>query len=415
METQSAATGIIKTLTNAGHTAYFAGGWVRDLLLGLPSDDIDIATSAHPDEVKALFPKTVAVGAAFGVIIVLIDDHQFEVASFRSDGLYTSGRRPETVHYSTPEEDAERRDFTINGMFYDPINAFIHDYVGGQQDLKNRILRAIGNADERFEEDRLRMIRAVRFAVRFNLDIEDKTRKAIKHSAPNLLPDVSMERIWHELQKMAKDGRFYKALDLLLDFGLLQVIFPDLKLLSQTELNELIKPIRRLPSTCPPVAHIVSLFPHYDIDAMRKLCRYLKMSNKDRFLAEFLVESRSLFDSGKEKEKADWARFYAFPDSQICLEVYLSFRNIKESTEFIETHDGRKKELAPHIERLRHRRLLLNAGDLKNLGIETSPIMGELIREADRIAINENILNPRALISRIMQSPLWPKGVGECK
>src|SRR5690606_33461140 len=157
------ATGIVRRLRDAGHVAYFAGGCVRDELLGLTPKDYDVATDAPPAIVRKLFHNTQAVGAAFGVVLVRIGTSQIEVATFRTDGKYEDGRRPESVQFTTAEEDAKRRDFTINGMFLDPLTGQVIDYVGGQTDLTAKVLRAIGKPDERFAEDHLRMLRAVRF------------------------------------------------------------------------------------------------------------------------------------------------------------------------------------------------------------------------------------------------------------
>src|SRR5262247_4478238 len=151
-------------LRERGHIAYFAGGCVRDMVRGLPPKDYDIATDARPEVVQTLFPRTYAIGAHFGVIIVLEDDFQFEVASFRSDEAYIDGRHPTAVHFSSPEEDARRRDFTINGMFYDPVAEKVIDFVGGRADIAAKLVRAIGDPARRFAEDRLRMLRALRFA-----------------------------------------------------------------------------------------------------------------------------------------------------------------------------------------------------------------------------------------------------------
>jgi len=169
------AVAVVKRLRNAGHVAYFAGGCVRDTLLGLQPKDFDIATDAPPQRVRELFTNTQAVGAAFGVILVRHKKSVIEVATFRTDLKYLDGRRPEGVVFTTAEEDAKRRDFTINGLFFDPIENHVIDYVGGQEDLKNKVLRAIGEPNHRFEEDHLRLLRAVRFAARFDLTIEHAT------------------------------------------------------------------------------------------------------------------------------------------------------------------------------------------------------------------------------------------------
>src|SRR3984957_1222976 len=197
-EPKSLATGIVRRLRDAGHVAYLAGGCVRDMLRGVEAKDYDIATSARPEEVQRLFSKTVAVGAHFGVICVLDGGRQFEVATFRSDGAYIDGRHPEAVTFSSPREDAERRDFTVNGMFYDPVAGEVIDFVGGRADLERRVLRAIGDAGSRFREDRLRMLRAVRFATVLEFEIDPATWEAVQRLALEIHA-VSAERIREEL------------------------------------------------------------------------------------------------------------------------------------------------------------------------------------------------------------------------
>jgi poly(A) polymerase len=181
---RSIAAGIVARLREQGHVAYFAGGCVRDLLRGVTPKDIDIATDARPEKVQKLFPRTYAVGAHFGVIVVLQDGLQFEVATFRSDGAYVDGRRPESVTFATAEEDAARRDFTINGMFFDPVPEQVIDFVDGRADLESRLVRAIGDPAQRFAEDRLRMLRAVRFATTLGFDIDPATWSALVNRAP---------------------------------------------------------------------------------------------------------------------------------------------------------------------------------------------------------------------------------------
>jgi poly(A) polymerase len=198
---RSDAVAIVRRLTEAGHIAYFAGGCVRDLLLGLVPKDYDVATDAPPDRVRELFRNTQAVGAAFGVILVRQGQSIIEVATFRSDGKYLDGRRPSEVHFTTAREDAQRRDFTINGLFLDPIADKVIDFVGGAEDLDARRLRAIGSPAARFEEDSLRLLRAVRLSARLNFEIEPTTAVAIRSHAPQLRR-VSPERIAEELRMM---------------------------------------------------------------------------------------------------------------------------------------------------------------------------------------------------------------------
>ena len=217
---------IVKKLYAKGFVAYYAGGWVRDKILGLPSDDIDIATNASPEDIQKIFKKTFPKGAAFGVISVLMDKREYEVATFRKEGGYSDGRRPDNVEYTDAQGDATRRDFTINGMFYDPLQEKVLDFVGGEHDLKKRIIRAIGDADTRFSEDKLRILRAVRFAANLDFDIEEKTKKAVKKMAREI-HQVSFERIRVELLKILTGGRARKGFALLDELGLLEEILPD--------------------------------------------------------------------------------------------------------------------------------------------------------------------------------------------
>jgi putative nucleotidyltransferase with HDIG domain len=244
---QIAAESIVDRLRGAGYDAYFAGGCVRDLLLGHEPEDFDVATSARPEAVMALFPRTFAVGAHFGVVLVAdeIDGHEIvtEVATFRSDGAYADGRRPESVRFSdNAEEDVVRRDFTINGMLLDPqllresgdIGAAVLDYVGGRADLRARLVRAIGDPEKRFEEDKLRMLRAVRFAARFDFEIEAATEEAIRRFARKI-DQVSRERVRDELTRMLTEGRARRAFELLDRTGLLREVLPEIDRLHGVE------------------------------------------------------------------------------------------------------------------------------------------------------------------------------------
>lgn len=217
---------LVERLRAAGHEAFFAGGCVRDMLLGKEAHDIDIATSAKPEEVQKLFPRTVAVGAQFGVIVVLEDDFEFQVATFRSDGAYKDGRHPESISFTTAEGDAKRRDFTVNGLFYDPIENRVIDHVGGEADLKAGILRCIGNPEERFSEDKLRLIRCVRFSASLGFEIEGQTWKAVRAMAPRISV-VSAERLRDELVKIFMHPSRVRGFDLLDASGLLEILLPE--------------------------------------------------------------------------------------------------------------------------------------------------------------------------------------------
>lgn len=229
-----AARGIVQRLHDAGHVALYAGGCVRDRLMGAEPHDYDIATDARPEQVQALFRRTVAVGAHFGVIVVLDGSYEFQVATFRNDGQYLDGRHPATVSFSTPEQDAERRDFTINGLFFDPLTDRLIDYVGGQRDLDARVLRAIGNPADRIREDRLRMLRAVRFATTLGFDLDGATWRAVCENARHI-HEVSAERIREELMKILLCPRRVRGFDLLDESGLLREILPEVEALKGCE------------------------------------------------------------------------------------------------------------------------------------------------------------------------------------
>ena len=237
----AAAVSVVRTLRGHGHVAYFAGGCVRDALMNIAPKDVDIATSAKPDEVQKLFRRTIPVGVQFGVIRVLEGDVEVEVATFRSDGVYLDGRHPSTVVYATPDQDAFRRDFTVNGMFYDPLDECIIDFVNGRDDLNRKLIRAIGRASERFEEDRLRMLRAIRFASTLQFDIEPATWSAICVRAREIL-SVSPERIRDELIKILKDRNRLRGFDLLDQSGLLAVILPEVDATKHCEQPEQFHP-----------------------------------------------------------------------------------------------------------------------------------------------------------------------------
>jgi poly(A) polymerase len=225
---------LVRRLHEAGHEAYFAGGCVRDLLRGVVPHDIDIATSARPEDVQRLIRKTVPVGAQFGVVLVREDGHQFEVATFRSDEAYRDGRRPSAVRYATAEQDAQRRDFTINGLFYDPIEERVLDFVGGSADIRRGIVRTIGEPRQRFAEDKLRLLRCVRFAANLGFEIEPATLAAVREMAPQIRV-VSRERVREELIRIFTGPHAGRGLELLDDSGLLPEILPEVAAMKGVE------------------------------------------------------------------------------------------------------------------------------------------------------------------------------------
>jgi len=225
---ETAARRVAARLREQGHIAYFAGGCVRDMVRGLTPKDYDIATDARPENVQTLFPRTYAVGAHFGVIIVLEDSFQFEVATFRSDEAYIDGRHPSAVHFSSPEQDARRRDFTINGMFFDPVSDKVIDLVSGQPDIGAKLVRAIGDPAKRFAEDRLRMLRAVRFAAVLDYRVDKETWEALVANAPSII-QISAERIREELVRIFLSPNRVRGWDLLDASGLMSAILPELE------------------------------------------------------------------------------------------------------------------------------------------------------------------------------------------
>jgi poly(A) polymerase len=228
------AIGIVKRLRDEGYESYLAGGCVRDMVLGKMPQDYDISTNAKPDEIAKIFPDTIPVGAQFGVLLVMIEDEAFEVASFRHDGPYLDGRRPTHVRYGSLQEDIFRRDFTINGMVYDPITGQIIDLVDGRKDLERKLVRAIGNPRSRFEEDRLRMVRAVRFAASLDFTVEIETFDAIRELAPTV-KQISWERIGEEVTRILTEGGAKKGFELLDRSGLLKILLPEIEAMKGVE------------------------------------------------------------------------------------------------------------------------------------------------------------------------------------
>ena len=225
---KATAISIVKRLRQEGYSAYFAGGCVRDQLMGNTPKDYDIATSARPEQVMRFFPQTVTVGAQFGVVLVLIDGQQVEVATFRSDGNYADGRHPDEVTYTDDARlDVLRRDFTINGLLWDPLTETLLDYVGGREDIRSRIIRTIGDPGHRFQEDRLRLIRAARFSARFGFELETGTRDTIQALADQILR-VSKERLRDELIKILTEGYASRGVQLLETLRLLRPILPEI-------------------------------------------------------------------------------------------------------------------------------------------------------------------------------------------
>lgn len=287
------ASDVVRSLRERGFVALWAGGCVRDQLLGIEPKDYDVATSATPDEVRTVFGRrrTIPVGASFGVITVLGPEGagQIEVATFRTDGGYSDGRHPDQVQFSTPQHDAQRRDFTINGLFYDPVADQVLDYVGGEADLAAGIVRAIGNPRARIAEDKLRMLRAVRFAARFDFAIDPETQKAIGDHAPEIT-QVSGERIGAEMRSMLQHPHRSEALLLLRQCELEPHVLPELAAVTGERWSRMHEVIRRLhaPSFALALAAILSQFDGGgSVAAIR---HRWKLANADTERVDWLLE-----------------------------------------------------------------------------------------------------------------------------
>jgi len=289
---------VVARLTARGFTALWAGGCVRDELLGLTPADYDIATDATPEQVQANFRRSNSFGASFGVVEVLgpRDDAgswlKVQVATFRSDGTYTDGRRPDSVTYSSPEEDARRRDFTVNGMFFDPTTGTVTDYVGGQADLRDRVLRAIGDPVARFTEDKLRVLRAVRMAARFGLAIEPATFAAVRAMATQVT-SVSAERVGEELRKILTHPERVRGVELMRDAGLVTPILPQ----AAARIDDALDRLRGLLPRVSFELAFATLLPQLDAKATANVARHLRLSNDEAARIGWLVAHRDALDA----------------------------------------------------------------------------------------------------------------------
>jgi poly(A) polymerase len=394
MEDHPQARYIVQTLNRAGFIAYYAGGWVRDFLLKHPSDDIDIATNAPPETVQALFPHTVPIGIAFGIILVVVDGHPFEVATFRQDFDYKDGRRPAKIAFATAIEDAHRRDFTINGMFYDPLTEQVLDYVHGKEDLEKKIIRAIGNPHQRIQEDRLRMIRAVRLACRFGFMIEPATEAAIRAHAKELFPAVAIERIWQEFVKGHAFGKLLPMLLQLHEFGLLESIFPEL---DPTGVAERLQPTQNYPADAPVISFLLPLFPHSTLEQQIALCEKLKLSKKELQFVSFLFALRM----APPRDLFGWAHLYASDFAETALLVAAAHED-KEA--YLREHRERQKKLQRAIQRIQQKDPVVKSSDLLQAGVAPGKRMGELLLEAEKISINEQIDEAEPILKKLFNS-----------
>ena len=349
---------IVTRLRTAGFEAYLVGGPVRDRLLGRRIKDYDIATDATPDQVMGLFRKTVPVGVAFGVVMVLVHEGEYEVTTFRAEADYTDGRRPDTIRFVSAKEDVLRRDFTINGLLEDPDTGEIRDFVEGRKDLSARLIRAIGDPRERFQEDHLRILRAIRFAAVLGFDIEARTFEAILEMAPNVA-GVAAERVRNELSRAFTEGDPARAYTLLALSGVLEVVLPEASWLG-SRVGATLQAMGSAPFPVVLAAMLGDLTPAQGVEVARRL----RMSKQERVQLEYLLTSRLLLEG--LTTRAQTVRFIredGWPFLANLVEAERIARG--ESIDAIEALVVLRESLTP--EQLRPTRLLTGR-DLQALG-----------------------------------------------
>ncbi|MEZ5366853.1 MAG: CCA tRNA nucleotidyltransferase [Bryobacterales bacterium] len=413
MTIEAFARQVVDKLRSAGHEAYFVGGCVRDRLLGRSCKDFDVATSAPPEQVQALFPKTEAVGAAFGVILVKASGMAVEVATFRRDHDYVDGRRPEKVTFSSSaREDVERRDFTINGLLYDPVEDRVIDYVGGREDLRGGLIRAIGDPARRFAEDKLRMLRAVRFAARFGFEIEPATLEAIQAHASGIR-SIAAERVRDELSRILTEGAARRGFELLDQTGLLQEILPEIKAMQGVEQPPEHHPegdvwthtllmLEGLPAACPVTLALgvllhdvgkpgtfergpdrIRFYGHVElgVEIGRALLRRLRYSNAEIEQALALVANHMRFMHLADMRPAKLKRFLRMPHFDEHLELHrLDCTSSHGKLDNYELAQSKIEELGE--EELRPARLV-DGQALLAAGYRPGPQLGRILAAAE--------------------------------
>jgi poly(A) polymerase len=398
---RSTALYVLRRLREAGFTALFAGGCVRDMLLGVACEDYDIATDARPEQVRDLFRRVLLVGAQFGVAVVVHRGRHVEVATFRTDLSYSDGRHPDEIRFSSPREDALRRDFTINGMFYDPLAEEVVDYVGGRADLAEQMVRTIGRPQDRFAEDALRMLRAPRFAARFAFEIEGRTADAIRHEAANL-ESVSGERILDELRKMLSRDSAERALRLCERLRLAEVILPELlpsegpEPAGSTLWERGLQRVGLLAAREDEVLSLGGLLCDLDERTIRRILRRWGGSNALRDAVCGFSAQRDDWREAAEEPLHAFKRRMAWRQFERLLTLW-------EVRERLET--GRQRQ----SDRIRSRAKGIDPGavrpeplvyghDLMNLGVEAGPRLGELLRELYDAQLDERVNDRRSAL-----------------
>jgi poly(A) polymerase len=392
------AEGVVRRLRDAGHQALFAGGCVRDLLLNARPKDYDVATSARPEQVQSLFRRTTAVGVSFGVVQVRgAGNLAVEVATFRADGDYSDGRRPDNVRFSDAREDALRRDFTINGMFFDPVDDELLDFVGGREDLAAKVIRAVGEPTRRFEEDKLRLVRAARFAARFDFTIESATLAAVQRMAPRLVV-VSGERILAELRQMMERPSRGRGLELLAETGLAAVAFAEI--VDAVGLAEAAERLRSLSDQAPFALCIATVYdalsgPDAEAAAERFFDRF-KGANADRDLCRWLLRRRDDLAGAAERPLSFRKRLYADPRWPLLAELG-RVRGVADDVDECERERASlpEAEIAPPP--------LVTGDDLKREGFAPGPSFRVWLERVRDLQLNGEIAARDEAISRIRE------------
>ncbi len=389
--TKSTALRVIRRLRKAGFQALLAGGCVRDMLLGLRSYDYDVATDATPREVRKLFGHVLLVGANFGVAMVIHDGRRVEVATFRSDLSYADGRRPEGVRFSTPREDALRRDFTINGMFYDPIAQEVIDYVDGQADLAAGVVRTIGSPDERFGEDYLRMLRAVRFTVRFGFRMDDATAAAVGRHAPKIAR-ISGERIFEELWKMLERNSAAEAMRMLADLDLARHILPELFEDSHAWPTA-VERVEAVASRRRPELALAGLLLDLPPWAIRRVARRWGAANRLRDELCWLSDHRNDWRAAGDLPLCDFKRLMA----------HGRFADLRRLWRFEERratgHERHTRRIARRAKGIPEAQTapppFVTGEDLQRLGLREGPRLGKVLRTVYDAQLNEEVNSRR--------------------
>lgn len=394
----SDALSLISLLKREGFLAYFVGGAVRDMLLKRPLKDIDIATDASVETLKCLFPKAILVGAQFGVIKVIKNGKEYELATLRKDSEYADGRHPLHVENTASyEEDAKRRDFTINGLFYDPEKQQILDSVGGIADLENKIIRTIGSPQERFSEDKLRVLRAVRFCHTLNFPIQDETKEAMRHFASQVPHVVSGERIWDELNKINALGKLPHALQTMQELGLFAALFPFT--LTEQTFNQKCLILKELQPTILSAAlsFLFSEHPQFPTFAKTAFC----ISNHDfSFMEQFLLLCKEF--SLKPSEKAI-VRLLALEHATPLL-PYVAWCINTTPHIWLETIKKMQNTLIPWIKQLKTKQFIIMGKDLIEHGIAPGKEIGRLVEQAFDFSLQKKILEKKVLLDHVVHA-----------